>query len=119
LVWFCNWYCKYVIFWLTAANVDIFYIRCEPFSSYPRTYDLLHANYLFSHYKNKEGCVLEDIMLEMDRLIRPLVITFSIRLPSWLSACEISIEVLVNKMNFLFFETANILISSNLCTSNT
>ncbi|XP_019442945.1 PREDICTED: probable methyltransferase PMT7 [Lupinus angustifolius] len=46
---------------------------CEPFSSYPRTYDLLHANYLFSHYKNQgEGCLLEDIMLEMDRLTRPL-----------------------------------------------
>ncbi|KAJ1382129.1 S-adenosyl-L-methionine-dependent methyltransferase [Sesbania bispinosa] len=43
---------------------------------YPRTYDLLHANYLFSHYKTQgEGCLLEDIMLEMDRLIRPLVIT--------------------------------------------
>lgn len=62
---------------LTAANVDIFYIRCEPFSSYPRTYDLLHANYLFSQYKNLgEGCLLEDIMLEMDRLTRSLVITF-------------------------------------------
>jgi hypothetical protein len=57
-------------------------------------------------------------MLEMDRLVRPLVITFSIRLPSWLSACEISAEVLVNEMIF-FFETENILISSNLCTSNT
>ncbi|KAL2326017.1 hypothetical protein Fmac_025075 [Flemingia macrophylla] len=46
---------------------------CEPFSSYPRTYDLLHANYLFAHYKAKgQGCLLEDIMLEMDRLIRPL-----------------------------------------------
>ncbi|OIW12142.1 hypothetical protein TanjilG_28550 [Lupinus angustifolius] len=49
---------------------------CEPFSSYPRTYDLLHANYLFSHYKNQgEGCLLEDIMLEMDRLTRPLVMS--------------------------------------------
>ena len=62
-------------------------IRCEPFSSYPRTYDLLHANYLFSHYKTKgEGCLLEDIMLEMDRLIRPLVITFLNCHLSWLSA---------------------------------
>ncbi|WJX11083.1 hypothetical protein P8452_01733 [Trifolium repens] len=52
--------------------IGTFHDWCEPFSSYPRTYDLLHANYLFSHYKNKEGCVLEDIMLEMDRLIRPL-----------------------------------------------
>lgn len=48
--------------------------RCEPFSTYPRTYDLLHADKLLSHYQNHgEGCVLEDIMLEMDRIIRPQV----------------------------------------------
>ncbi|KOM34247.1 hypothetical protein LR48_Vigan02g039700 [Vigna angularis] len=53
--------------------IGTFHDWCEPFSSYPRTYDLLHANYLFSHYKTKgEGCLLADIMLEMDRLIRPL-----------------------------------------------
>jgi hypothetical protein len=46
--------------------------RCEPFSTYPRTYDLLHADHLFTHYKiYGEGCLLEDIMLEMDRIIRP------------------------------------------------
>ncbi|KAG8646462.1 probable methyltransferase PMT7 [Manihot esculenta] len=45
---------------------------CEPFSTYPRTYDLLHANHLFSHYRHHlEGCLLEDVMLEMDRIIRP------------------------------------------------
>ncbi|KAK6945196.1 putative S-adenosyl-L-methionine-dependent methyltransferase [Dillenia turbinata] len=45
---------------------------CEPFSTYPRSYDLLHANYLFSHYKSHgDGCLLEDIILEMDRIIRP------------------------------------------------
>ncbi|KAK7278938.1 hypothetical protein RJT34_23979 [Clitoria ternatea] len=53
--------------------IGTFHDWCEPFSSYPRTYDLLHANYLFSHYKTQgEGCLPEDIMLEMDRLIRPL-----------------------------------------------
>jgi hypothetical protein len=55
--------------------IRIFNIRCEPFSTYPRTYDLLHADHLFSHYENRgEGCLLEDIMLEMDRIIRPQVI---------------------------------------------
>ncbi|KAI4375943.1 hypothetical protein MLD38_013754 [Melastoma candidum] len=45
---------------------------CEPFSTYPRTYDLLHASYVFSHYgEGKEGCSLEDIILEMDRILRP------------------------------------------------
>jgi hypothetical protein len=48
--------------------------RCEPFSTYPRSYDLLHAFHLFSHYEgHKEDCLLEDIMLEMDRIIRPQV----------------------------------------------
>ncbi|GLT63168.1 hypothetical protein SLA2020_357490 [Shorea laevis] len=52
--------------------IGAFHDWCEPFSTYPRTYDLLHASHLFSHYKtNGEGCKLEDIMLEMDRVIRP------------------------------------------------
>ncbi|KAK4839670.1 hypothetical protein QYF36_023878 [Acer negundo] len=49
-----------------------FHDWCEPISAYPRSYDLLHANHLFSHYGNNgEGCSLEDLMLEMDRIIRP------------------------------------------------
>ncbi|KAM2673632.1 hypothetical protein EV2_014908 [Malus domestica] len=53
--------------------IGAFHDWCEPFSTYPRTYDLLHANHLFSHYKNlgRQGCVLADILLEMDRMIRP------------------------------------------------
>lgn len=52
--------------------IGAFHDWCEPFSTYPRTYDLLHANHLFSHYQNHgEGCLLEDIMLEMDRILRP------------------------------------------------
>ncbi|XP_024025427.1 probable methyltransferase PMT7 isoform X1 [Morus notabilis] len=52
--------------------VGAFHDWCEPFSNYPRTYDLLHANHLFSHYKNRgDGCLMEDIMLEMDRIARP------------------------------------------------
>ncbi|KAK4404799.1 putative methyltransferase PMT7 [Sesamum angolense] len=52
--------------------IGAFHDWCEPFSTYPRSYDLLHANHLFSHYENREaGCLLEDIMLEMDRILRP------------------------------------------------
>lgn len=53
--------------------IGAFHDWCEPFSTYPRSYDLLHANHLFSHYKyhSREGCQMEDIMLEMDRIIRP------------------------------------------------
>ncbi|KAK9671153.1 hypothetical protein RND81_12G009800 [Saponaria officinalis] len=52
--------------------LGVFHDWCEPFSTYPRTYDLLHASYLLSHYKNRgNGCLFEDIMLEMDRVVRP------------------------------------------------
>ncbi|KAG0471912.1 hypothetical protein HPP92_016458 [Vanilla planifolia] len=43
---------------------------CESFSTYPRTYDLLHAALLFSHTE-QQGCSLEDLLLEMDRILRP------------------------------------------------
>lgn len=52
--------------------IGTFHDWCEPFSTYPRSYDLLHADHLFSNYKNREeGCLHEDIMLEMDRVVRP------------------------------------------------
>eukprot|EP00268_Persea_americana_P061061 TRINITY_DN766_c0_g3_i2.p1 TRINITY_DN766_c0_g3~~TRINITY_DN766_c0_g3_i2.p1 ORF type:complete len:616 (-),score=115.61 TRINITY_DN766_c0_g3_i2:540-2387(-) len=49
--------------------IGIYHDWCEAFSTYPRTYDLIHANGLFSLYQNK--CKLEDILLEMDRILRP------------------------------------------------
>lgn len=49
--------------------IGIYHDWCEGFSTYPRTYDLIHANGVFSLYKNK--CGLEDILLEMDRILRP------------------------------------------------
>ncbi|XP_052173833.1 probable methyltransferase PMT19 [Diospyros lotus] len=42
---------------------------CEPFLSYPRTYDLIHADGLFSMYMDK--CDITDILFEMHRLLRP------------------------------------------------
>ncbi|MBA0843287.1 hypothetical protein Goarm_000489 [Gossypium armourianum] len=49
--------------------IGIYHDWCEAFSTYPRTYDLIHAHGLFSLYKDK--CNLEDILLEMDRILRP------------------------------------------------
>ncbi|MCL7049111.1 hypothetical protein MKW94_001802 [Papaver nudicaule] len=43
---------------------------CEAFSTYPRTYDLLHAWTVLSDIDRK-GCSVEDLLLEMDRLLRP------------------------------------------------
>ncbi|KAL8150865.1 hypothetical protein V2J09_020673 [Rumex salicifolius] len=42
---------------------------CEPFDTYPRTYDLLHAAGLFS--AEQKRCSVSSIMLEMDRILRP------------------------------------------------
>lgn len=42
---------------------------CEAFSTYPRTYDLIHAGGVFSIYQDR--CDISDILLEMDRILRP------------------------------------------------
>ncbi|OMO97918.1 putative S-adenosyl-L-methionine-dependent methyltransferase protein [Corchorus olitorius] len=42
---------------------------CEAMSTYPRTYDFIHADSVFSLYENR--CEMEDILLEMDRILRP------------------------------------------------
>ncbi|XP_028788176.1 probable methyltransferase PMT2 [Neltuma alba] len=49
--------------------IGIYHDWCEAFSTYPRTYDLIHADGVFSLYKDK--CSAEDILLEMDRILRP------------------------------------------------
>ncbi|XP_068650891.1 probable methyltransferase PMT18 [Aristolochia californica] len=42
---------------------------CEAFSTYPRTYDLIHASGVFSIYQDR--CDITYILLEMDRILRP------------------------------------------------
>ncbi|OIV98746.1 hypothetical protein TanjilG_24917 [Lupinus angustifolius] len=42
---------------------------CEAMSTYPRTYDFIHGDSVFSLYQNR--CKMEDILLEMDRILRP------------------------------------------------
>lgn len=43
---------------------------CEPFPTYPRTYDLLHANGLLSHIASQK-CSMFELLMEMDRILRP------------------------------------------------
>ncbi|XP_078440663.1 putative methyltransferase PMT3 [Wolffia australiana] len=43
---------------------------CEAYSTYPRTYDLLHAWEVVTEV-GKKGCSPEDLLLEMDRILRP------------------------------------------------
>ncbi|XVF59720.1 hypothetical protein PTKIN_Ptkin07bG0298400 [Pterospermum kingtungense] len=47
----------------------IYHDWCESFSTYPRSYDLLHADHLFS--KLKPRCKLQPVMAEVDRIVRP------------------------------------------------
>ncbi|KAK4374138.1 hypothetical protein RND71_004815 [Anisodus tanguticus] len=42
---------------------------CEAFSTYPRTYDLLHLDGLFSAESHR--CEMKYVLLEMDRILRP------------------------------------------------
>ncbi|GAV80866.1 Methyltransf_29 domain-containing protein [Cephalotus follicularis] len=49
--------------------IGIYHDWCEGFSTYPRTYDLIHASGVFSLYQNR--CKPEDILQEMDRILRP------------------------------------------------
>ncbi|XP_010269090.1 PREDICTED: probable methyltransferase PMT11 [Nelumbo nucifera] len=49
--------------------IGVMHDWCEPFDTYPRTYDLLHAWGLFS--TEQKRCNISTIMLEMDRMLRP------------------------------------------------
>ncbi|CAI0444949.1 unnamed protein product [Linum tenue] len=43
---------------------------CEAFSTYPRTYDLLHVDGLFTAESHR--CEMKYVLLEMDRILRPM-----------------------------------------------
>ncbi|XVE60230.1 hypothetical protein DITRI_Ditri05aG0111500 [Diplodiscus trichospermus] len=47
----------------------IYHDWCESFNTYPRTYDVLHADHLFSSIKKR--CKLVTIIAEVDRILRP------------------------------------------------
>ncbi|XP_048540544.1 probable methyltransferase PMT17 [Triticum urartu] len=49
--------------------IGTFHDWCEAFSTYPRTYDLIHADKVFSFYQDR--CDITYILLEMDRILRP------------------------------------------------
>ncbi|CAH1416342.1 unnamed protein product [Lactuca virosa] len=55
--------------------IGVYHDWCEPFSSYPRTYDFIHVVAIESLIKDpvtgKHRCNLVDVMVEMDRLLRP------------------------------------------------
>nr|GEY11576.1 probable methyltransferase PMT5 [Tanacetum cinerariifolium] len=54
---------------LDQGFTGILHDWCQPFPTYPRTYDMLHANGLLSEIS--EGCSITNLLLEMDRILRP------------------------------------------------
>ncbi|KAE9460070.1 hypothetical protein C3L33_08021, partial [Rhododendron williamsianum] len=55
--------------------IGVYHDWCEPFSTYPRTYDLIHLSAVESLIKDpgsgKSRCNLVDLMVEIDRMLRP------------------------------------------------
>ncbi|XP_011035117.1 PREDICTED: probable methyltransferase PMT13 [Populus euphratica] len=55
--------------------IGVYHDWCEPFSTYPRSYDLIHVAGIESLLKmpgsSKNRCNLVDLMVEMDRILRP------------------------------------------------
>ncbi|AES80051.1 putative S-adenosyl-L-methionine-dependent methyltransferase [Medicago truncatula] len=55
--------------------IGVYHDWCEPFSTYPRTYDLIHAVSIESLIKDpatgKNRCNIVDLMVEIDRILRP------------------------------------------------
>ncbi|XP_021904050.1 probable methyltransferase PMT22 [Carica papaya] len=49
--------------------IGIYHDWCESFSTYPRSYDLLHSSFLFSNLTQR--CDLLVVIAEMDRILRP------------------------------------------------
>ncbi|KAL6004526.1 putative pectin methyltransferase qua3 [Asimina triloba] len=55
--------------------IGVYHDWCEAFSTYPRTYDLIHVSSIESLGRDsssgKSRCHLIDVMVEMDRILRP------------------------------------------------
>ncbi|XP_010416801.1 PREDICTED: probable pectin methyltransferase QUA2 isoform X2 [Camelina sativa] len=59
---------------LDRGLVGVLHDWCEPFPTYPRTYDLVHADNLLSlqtTQRRRSPCSLMAIFTEIDRLLRP------------------------------------------------
>ncbi|CAK9142403.1 unnamed protein product [Ilex paraguariensis] len=57
-------------FILDQGFAGVLHDWCEPFPTYPRTYDMIHANGLLTHLTS-EGCSVMDLLFEIDRILRP------------------------------------------------
>lgn len=62
-------YSTTIIYFQSTLLLFTYYCRCEAFSTYPRTYDLLHLDGLFTAESHR--CEMKFVLLEMDRILRP------------------------------------------------
>nr|GLL39629.1 probable pectin methyltransferase QUA2 isoform X1 [Ipomoea trifida] len=57
---------------LDRGFVGVLHDWCEPFPTYPRTYDLVHADGLLSlEFSHHSRCGMQDLFTEIDRVLRP------------------------------------------------
>lgn len=49
--------------------IGMYHDWCEPHSTYPRSYDLMHSDHLLSSLTKK--CKIVNVVMEMDRILRP------------------------------------------------
>ncbi|KAM0005284.1 putative S-adenosyl-L-methionine-dependent methyltransferase [Helianthus debilis subsp. tardiflorus] len=57
---------------LDRGFVGVLHDWCEAFPTYPRTYDLVHAEgFLSLETSKRRRCSMHDVFFEMDRLLRP------------------------------------------------
>ncbi|KAK4428571.1 putative pectin methyltransferase QUA2 [Sesamum alatum] len=57
---------------LDRGFIGLLHDWCEPFPTYPRTYDLVHAEgFLSLEFAEQPRCQLTDLFAEIDRLLRP------------------------------------------------
>ncbi|MBA0808328.1 hypothetical protein Gohar_024077, partial [Gossypium harknessii] len=57
---------------LDRGYIGVFHNWCEAFPTYPRTYDMVHADGLLSLETSQyRRCTMLDLLMEIDRLLRP------------------------------------------------
>lgn len=77
---------NFLLLIVNLLTTSFFFFRCEAFPTYPRTYDLVHAEGLLSLETNQQRrCTMLDLFTEIDRILRPEVPKSNDPLSFWLA----------------------------------
>eukprot|EP00897_Mesotaenium_endlicherianum_P003692 jgi/Mesen1/3350/ME000191S02483 len=68
--------------------LGVYHDWCEAFSTYPRSFDLIHAAGMQALTAELQRCSLADVLLEMDRILRPGGIVLLRGMPRFLGKVE-------------------------------